>query len=77
MEPIGRGEEMPSATNTGKINCRGRSWVSAIMERIAGVVRSRLGLTTGMELMSPAPPVSRLTETGHRLHVLNRQSCNV
>jgi hypothetical protein len=43
IELIGRGSLIPSATNTGKINCRAARLVSATIARITGVVRNRRG----------------------------------
>ena len=43
IEPIARGSLIPSATNTGKINCRGARPVSATIARITGVVRNLRG----------------------------------
>jgi hypothetical protein len=40
---IGRGAEIPSATNIGSTKCLGSNDVSATNRRIAGVDRSRRG----------------------------------
>ena len=43
MARIGRGSLSSSTTNSGKINCRGSTLVSATIARMTGVVRRRLG----------------------------------
>ena len=46
IEEIGRGSVRPSATNTGRISCRGSTAVSATIARITGLTRSRRGRTS-------------------------------
>ena len=47
IDPIGRGSSRSSRTNSGSTSCRGSTDVSATSRRIAGVVRSRRGRTSG------------------------------
>ncbi len=47
IEEIGTGSVRPSRTKAGRINSAGCSRVSATMRRIAAVVRSRRGRTSG------------------------------